>query len=351
VLLHYGVPGTERVMGSALGSSNLVYQGFGAMMVLVAGSIWTARSHLRDIARRLIDPAPEGHESGEILSYRQAVLVLVGCTGVMMVWLQLAGMSWWLAPVLLLAIFALLFGITRIVAEGGLAVTRPSIMPADVMIAAFGSSQLGEANIGALGMVDSWAGDMRTTLMAAVIHGLKLAESYVIRNRKRLFAAIMLAAVTATTAAIYTVLKIGYAHGALNLSFWFFGPEAATTPYSFTAYHIANPVRASRAFYGVAGLGALVQFLLMFASQRFVWWPIHPIAFPVSGLWTTHHLMPSIFLAWLIKTVVLRYGGVSSYRKTRPFFLGLILGHYVAGGLWVIIDGFTGMTANYLFYW
>ena len=101
----------------------------------------------------------------------------------------------------------------------------------------------------------------------------------------------------------------------------------------------------------MAALGAVAQFLLMFASQRFLWWPIHPIAFPVSGLWTTHHLMPSIFLAWLVKTLVLRYGGVTLYRRTRPFFLGLILGHYVAGGLWIVIDGFTGMTGNYLFYW
>ena len=58
-----------------------------------------------------------------------------------------------------------------------------------------------------------------------------------------------------------------------------------------------------------------------------------------------------IFLAWLVKVVVLRYGGVSLYQKTRPFFLGLILGHYVAGGLWGIIDGFNGKTGNNLFYW
>ncbi|MDP6175908.1 MAG: hypothetical protein QGF09_17240, partial [Rhodospirillales bacterium] len=66
---------------------------------------------------------------------------------------------------------------------------------------------------------------------------------------------------------------------------------------------------------------------------------------------TTHHLMPSIFVAWLVKLVVLRYGGVLLYRRTRPFFLGMILGHCVAGGLWIAIDACTGMTSNYLFYW
>ncbi|MBN63935.1 MAG: hypothetical protein CME20_21470, partial [Gemmatimonadetes bacterium] len=90
--------------------------------------------------------------------------------------------------------------------------------------------------------------------------------------------------------------------------------------------------------------GGTVQLALTLANARLFWWPIHPIAFPVSAYWTTHHLMPSIFLAWVIKSAVLHYGGVVLYRKTRPFFLGLILGHYLAGGLWILVDGFTGMT-------
>jgi len=351
VLLHYGISGTEQVMGSALGSSNLVYQGFGAMMALVAGLTWTSRRHLREIVTKVLNNASAVDDSQEILSYRQTFLLLLGCTVVIMVWLYMAGMSWWLVPCMMLVTFALLFGITRIVAEGGLAVTRPSMMASDVMIGAFGGTNLGPTNIGALGIGNTWAGEMRVTLMAAVIHGLRLAENYLIENRKRLFFAIFLAAGAATSGAIWTVLKIGYAHGALNLSFWFFGPSAATTPYNFAAYHLTNPAAPSSAFFGVASMGALVQGGLMFASQRFIWWPIHPIAFPVSAIWTTHHLMPSIFLAWLVKTVVLRYGGVTLYRRTRPFFLGLILGHYVAGGVWIVIDGFTGMTANYLFYW
>jgi hypothetical protein len=104
-------------------------------------------------------------------------------------------------------------------------------------------------------------------------------------------------------------------------------------------------------FFGVAGLGGAAQWFLTLASKRWLWFPIHPIAFPISAMWTTHHLMPSIFIAWLVKSVVLRYGGVTLYRSTRPFFLGLILGHYAAGGLWCVIDAFTGMTGNHLFFW
>ncbi|MEE3043173.1 MAG: DUF6784 domain-containing protein, partial [Candidatus Latescibacterota bacterium] len=147
------------------------------------------------------------------------------------------------------------------------------------------------------------------------------------------------------------ILILGYQHGALNLSFWFFGQGAATAPYRFTAYHLINSATVTWEFLGVTSAGGGVQLLLTLASKRFLWFPIHPIAFPISAMWTAHHLMASIFVAWLVKTVVLRYGGVGLYRRSRPFFLGLILGHYGAGGLWLVIDAFTGMTGNYLFFW
>ena len=351
ILLHFGIPGTQKVMDSALGSAYLVYQGFGALMVLVVSTAWVSRGHLVDVWRKVWHNAEDVDDSDEILSYRQAALLLLVCGVVMATWLHQGGMSWWLAPCFLVITFALMLGLTRIVAEGGLAVTKTPIVPADVMVGIFSANTLGPSNLGALGMSYSWAGGMRVTLMAAVIHGLKLAEYYVKENRRRLFFAIMLAAATGITAAACTVLLIGYKYGALNLSFWFFGERAATVPYSFLSYHLVNLDDIRPEFFGVAALGGAVQLLLTLASKMYLWWPIHPVAFPISAMWTAHHLMPSIFLAWLVKTLVLRHGGPVVYEKTRPFFLGLILGHYVAGGLWVVIDGFTGMTGNHLFFW
>ncbi|MEE3039222.1 MAG: DUF6785 family protein [Candidatus Latescibacterota bacterium] len=351
VLLHFGIPGTQKVEGIALGSAYLAYQGFGALVVLAASSLWVARRHLHDIWRKATTGAEEIDDSDEILSYRQTLCLLAVCAVTMMVWLYLSGMSWWLVPFFLTVAFGVMFGVTRIVAEGGLAVTKTPLVPMDAAIGSFGASQLGHANLGALGMTFPWAGGMRITLMATVIHGLRLAEHYVTAHRRRLFLAIMIAVVLGACSAIVTILILGYQHGALNLSFWFFGQGAATAPYRFTAYHLINSAPVTWEFLGVASAGGGVQLLLTLASTRFLWFPIHPIAFPISAMWTAHHLMPSIFVAWLVKTVVLRYGGVGLYRRSRPFFLGLILGHYGAGGLWLVIDAFTGMTGNYLFFW
>jgi hypothetical protein len=276
---------------------------------------------------------------------------LIVCTLTMCVWLYASGMTWWLPPFLVVITLGVMFGLTRIVAEGGLAVTKAPLYPVDAAIGSVGSSTLGHANLGAMGIAFPWGDAMRMTLMAAVIHGLRLAEHYITAHRRRLFFAIIIAIVTAGAAAVITILLVGYEHGALNLSVWFFGQGTATAPYTFTSYHITNPTDASWDFFGVAGLGGAAQWFLTLASKRWLWFPIHPIAFPISAMWTTHHLMPSIFIAWLVKSVVLRYGGVTLYRSTRPFFLGLILGHYAAGGLWCVIDAFTGMTGNHLFFW
>ena len=348
---HFGLSGTDRVVGSSLGSSNLLYQGFGALMVLAAGALWVGRRHLIDSFAALWRPSAEVDDNREILSFRQAHVLLLLCGATLTVWCVLSGMSWWLAPLFLTIAFVLMFGITRIVAEGGLAVAKPTVMPNDVVVGALGSSALGPANIGALGMTYPWAGQMRTTMMAAVIHGLKLADNYTITCRHRLFVGIMLAGLVSFAAAVVTVLVTGYEYGALNLSVWFFGVGPATSAYAFVDYHLSNLKPVSEGFYSMSLFGGAVQLALIVANARFLWWPIHPIAFPLGGYWTTHHLMPSIFLAWMIKSVVLHYGGVVLYRKTRPFFLGLILGHYVAGGLWIAIDGVTGMVGNTLFYW
>jgi hypothetical protein len=48
-----------------------------------------------------------------------------------------------------------------------------------------------------------------------------------------------------------------------------------------------------------------------------------------------------------LKTVVLRYGGMRLYRRTLPFFLGLILGDYIVPGLWFLF-GWSIRTQMYM---
>jgi hypothetical protein len=53
-------------------------------------------------------------------------------------------------------------------------------------------------------------------------------------------------------------------------------------------------------------------------------------------------MLMSIFLGWLFKYIILRYGGLRGYRTARPLFLGLIFGEYSIGGVWLVVGLITG---------
>lgn len=44
----------------------------------------------------------------------------------------------------------------------------------------------------------------------------------------------------------------------------------------------------------------------------------------------------------MIKLLIVRYGGMKTYRRLLPFFIGLILGDYVSGALWALFGAVTG---------
>ena len=53
-------------------------------------------------------------------------------------------------------------------------------------------------------------------------------------------------------------------------------------------------------------------------------------------------VIPAFLVAWLLKGLVLRYGGMGFYRRVLPYFLGLILGDYIVPLLWAIAGVITG---------
>jgi hypothetical protein len=86
--------------------------------------------------------------------------------------------------------------------------------------------------------------------------------------------------------------------------------------------------------------------MIIKGSQMGAWWPFHLLGFPISSAFGP--MWFSVFAAFLLKSAVLKYGGPTLYRRTLPFFLGLILGEIVPAGVWLVIDNFTGTSGNVL---
>ena len=326
------------------GPPTVVHQSMGAMVVLVFGGLWVAREHLGDVLRKALFDARDVDDSDEIVSYRVAVIGAVASLAVMAVWLYLAGMP-------LLGVFALLFfsyviflALTRVVVEGGVAMLYTPLVPTDAALSALGTSCYGAYGIMALTYSRIWANDIFNFAMPHCANSLKLSEQ-VPGSRRPLFWTSLLAMMLGLVGATAMLLYLAYTYGAINMSritfLWM-----TRYVYEYAATHIYQPVGPSWTGWLHTGIGGLAMAFLMAAQRFWVWWPLHPIGYPVSSVFSW--MGYNAFLAWACKAVVLKYGGPRLYESIRPFFLGMIVGQFAIYGVFWVLDSFTGMVGNYL---
>lgn len=344
-----GVGSTEKLgIYGAASEPILAHQGQGAMVVLVLFGLWVARSHIKDVFRKAFKGDPQVDDSDEIMSYRAAVLGLLGSIAVLSAWLAWAGMPLWGAVLVVLTALLIFVGLTRVVVESGVAAAVGPMISPSVIVSAVGSSALGPSGMAALAYTYVWGADIRTFVMASTAHGLKLGEALGGRRRPLLWV-IFLAIVVSLVGSVCTILYLAYQYGGINLNGWFFG-GGARAPFDYIAVKLNTPTAPDWAGWIHTVIGGGIMGLLMLARHHLLWWPLHPIGYPIGAVWLMDQLWFSIFLAWLIKLTVMKYGGPGLYRRTRPFFLGLIMGQFAIAGVWLIIDYFTGMTDNSVFW-
>ncbi len=323
------------------------YLALGAFLGLAFTTARGAWPHLRAVARAAFGRAQVA-DADEPMAYKTAFWGVIGGLVVMAAWLYWAGMPLFVVPLFLLGVLAIFLAITRVVIESGMAEAVPPTVPAG-----FTHAVLGNQAVGAQGMVTQsltyiWAGDMRTLVMTSAAHGYRLSE--VVRdNRRALTGAMFLAIPITALAAIITTLYLGYTHGGVSLNPWFF-IDGAQWPYKWMAERNANPVGPNYSGWALAVGGGLFAWFLAFMRQRYVWWPFHPVGFAIAPTWIVNEIWLSAFIAWLLRGLIVRYGGLRGYRRARPYFLGLILGQFTCNGLWLIIDALTGARGNQIFW-
>jgi len=90
------------------------------------------------------------------------------------------------------------------------------------------------------------------------------------------------------------------------------------------------------------GVGATGVVALMGLKLWFPLWPLHPVAFPLGFDMTVDNMLPALVVTWLVKAVLMRYGGLRAHRRALPFFLGLIVGAAVTSVLRAALSGAVG---------
>ena len=318
------------------------YQGFGALMAMVLMGLWIARGHLLGVWRKALGGAPEIDDTGEVLSYRKAVAGTILGLSVAVIWFWIMGMPLWIAFLFITILFLTLIGISRYVAEAGLVSVSSPVAPPELILKTIGTTLVGGPGVFLLPLSYAWALTNTNNLMSVFGSALRLTSEVEIRSRRHLVIAVVLALIVGIGGAFWMNMHLAYRYGGINLHGSYFKRFAA----GHFNISVENLAPAGVYWDGLVfvAAGAGIMLLLILAQMRLPWWPLHPIGFPVGMM--LYYPWFNIFVAWLVKVVVMRYGGAAAYRRTQPFFLGLITGHCLCTVGWIIIDSFTGQTGN-----
>ncbi|MBT5711765.1 hypothetical protein HOI71_12035, partial [Candidatus Poribacteria bacterium] len=235
----------------------------------------------------------------------------------------------WVAVVFTVGYFVLSLGITRTRAELGSPVhdlhrAGPHLMIAEV----FGTRALSTADMTALSFHQGYNRAYRGHPMPHQLEGFKLGEQSRARPRA-LIVGVLLASALAPLVSFWGLAHYSFRHGI---------PNVGKVPESFDrlAGWVAAQTDPSAGTSVAVAYGAGITLLLAALRARFVWFPLHPAGYAVTSGWSINLFWCSIFVSWACKLGILRFGGLPLLRRAQPFFLGVILGDFVIGSLWML---------------
>jgi hypothetical protein len=342
----FSLPGYNEVYAGSSAATS--FQGGGAMLILFLFVLWIGRKHLKDVFQKAFGKKKEINDKDEMLSYRTAVFGGLISICLLLFVFHLFGMPFFVSILFIFFVLVIFIGLTRIIAQAGIGFARATVIPPDFTAYSLPPSVVTANGYTALGLQYVWAADIRTQVLTSTIDGLKMNEEAKIKP-KIFFFSIIVAIGLSYFFSAWTTIHLGYIHGALNApNGWFYGSGFPSAVGTFISSKITNPLSKqiiiSRLIF--VGIGAICMLFLIFMHQTFLWWPLNYIGLPIADSWAIRWAWFSIFLAWIIKIIILRYGGAKIYYKTIPFFIGLILGSIGAMGVWILISVFAGQAVN-----
>ena len=326
-------------------------QSFGAYVGLGLSALWISRQHLSQIVRIVFSwsftaPSTESiatDQSQEPFHYRLSVSMAIIGFIVLVVFCHQLGMSVWVILIFFCCYYALAIGITRMRAELGSPVHDQHWCGPDHMLyTAFGTRRLGAQNLTALSYLYFFNRSYDCLLMPHQLEGLKIAEQAQIENRK-FASAILLAILIGLPITIWAYMHMSYRDGVYT------GWVGRESFYRLSSW-LNNPLKANIPALAASGIGLLVSVLLTVMRAQFFWFPLHAAGYAVTSTYTMNFFWFSILLSFVIKSVCLKQGGLKFYRRAIPFFLGLVLGEFVATTFWgslaMILQRQTYITIN-----
>ncbi len=162
-------------------------------------------------------------------------------------------------------------------------------------------------------------------------------------SRRQLALAMVAATAVAIGVASWGGLAVWYHLGAAaKTDQW--RTEMGQQPFISLQAQLTSPPRPDLAASAATLFGVAVTCLLAFLRVRLLWWPLHPVGYAMANVLPWGQTPLPFFLAWLIKTLVLRYGGMPLYRRSLPIFFGLVFGDLINGAFYTLLGAVVPMS-------
>jgi len=305
-------------------------QVIGAMYALLASVLWLDRRYLLQVGRKVLGMASAiRDESGEVVSYRAALLG--AAAGVAFLWWMMAsgGMQAWVIAATLSIYFGLCLFLSRARAQLGPPSHELIDVPQSVLFTLVGSQAMSPRSLGMMALMRPLFLLQRNNPAPLQLEALKMADKGRM-ERRRLGLVLALAAPLAVLTYLWAYLHLGYqiGVGSGRVHLWTLdAPRMVATDLDSSLRIVGrSSAGASAAMAGGAALVAVLMWLKLSVS----WWPLHPVAYPLTLSWINQALLPALLATWLVKSMLLRYGGLQAHRRALPLFFGLLVGGAVA---------------------
>jgi hypothetical protein len=343
---------TEYVVSRMLGWTINAWAGFpygdqqtiGSFTALMVAVIWLDRRYLLQVLRKAVGLRSLADDTQEAFSYRTAVFGALVGLAFLWYFLSRAGM-----PRLVTGIFLSLYFIMAMVMGRMRAQLGPpnhemyGAMPEFALTQFPGTRAMGSRGLGMLAILRPYMGEQRPNPAPAQLEGLRMAERASINPTH--LAWIMMAVVPLTmlcyfSASIHVGYDLGLGSAKISRDTIFVARDTSEKLDSW----LRAPAGPSWSGVEALGVGFGGTLLLMALKLRFPAWPVHPVAFPLAFGYPIDVMMPAIIAAFVIKLLVLRYGGLRAHRRAQPLFLGLLAGSATVALLRAIVFRSLGLS-------
>jgi len=347
--LFFGVWKLEKVFVHALGLPLgrhqwplLDEQALGCYLAIVLFALWSMRGHLAQAVKTGLTNLG-GEDADEAFSYRLALWGGLAGFVILVVFVVQAGMPVWAAVAFFVLYFLIALCITRMRAQSGPPVHDLHFVgPDQTLTSVLGTRIFQPPALTSLTYLYWFNRAYRSHPMPHQMETLKMCQRGSI-NPRGIAVAMVLAIAVGAVAHFWSYLHIAYELGASRKMMGWGTYGYAREAFGRLETWMLVPSTPDPKIIGAIAWGLLSTLGLMGLQARLVWLPLHPLGYAISNGWSAHWTYSSLFVAWALKTTISRYGGHKGYLNSLPFFLGLILGKFVIGGLWTVVGTVTGL--------